>query len=102
MPLGYRACILDPSGFGLPLPGLPADFTTDPLASNNQFQPGRHFRGCGFISARLEPSRVSNRVVPVRLILILQRSKRGFYAARFWGRLLKDMYRKSIKLSGVS
>ena len=32
MPLGYRACILDPSGFGLPLPGLPADFTTDLLA----------------------------------------------------------------------
>ena len=25
----YRACTLDPSGFGLPLPGLPADFTTD-------------------------------------------------------------------------
>ena len=25
----YRACILDPSGFGLPLPGLPADFSTD-------------------------------------------------------------------------
>ena len=25
----YSACILDPSGFGLPLPGLPADFTTD-------------------------------------------------------------------------
>ena len=25
----YRACILDPSGSRLPLPGLPADFTTD-------------------------------------------------------------------------
>ena len=51
----YRACILDPSGFGLLLPGLPADFTTDlpglgfgqvglaafaakhPLAGNNHF-----------------------------------------------------------------
>jgi hypothetical protein len=28
----YRAGILAPSGFGLPLPGLPADFTTDRLA----------------------------------------------------------------------
>jgi hypothetical protein len=28
----YTACSLDPSGFGLPLPGLPADFTTDLLA----------------------------------------------------------------------
>jgi hypothetical protein len=28
----YRACILDPSGFELPLPGLPSDFTTDLLA----------------------------------------------------------------------
>jgi len=26
------ACILDPSGFGLPLQGLPSDFTTDLLA----------------------------------------------------------------------
>jgi hypothetical protein len=61
-------------GFGLPLPGLPSDFTTDllvrlwsggtctlsgthPLASNNQFLPDeRDFRGCGFISARLEKS----------------------------------------------
>ena len=25
----YKACILNPSGFGFPLPGLPADFTTD-------------------------------------------------------------------------
>ena len=24
----YRPCILDPPGFGLPLPGLPAGFTT--------------------------------------------------------------------------
>jgi len=30
---------------------------THPLASNNQFLPGeRDFRGCGFISARLETS----------------------------------------------
>jgi len=28
----YTACSLDPSGFGLLLPGLPADFTTDLLA----------------------------------------------------------------------
>src|SRR2546423_4281739 len=28
----YRACTLDPSGFGLPLPGLPADFSSDLLA----------------------------------------------------------------------
>ena len=27
----YRACTLDPSGSRLPSPGLPADFTTDPL-----------------------------------------------------------------------
>jgi len=27
----YRAYILVPSGFGLPLPGLPSDFTTDLL-----------------------------------------------------------------------
>ena len=26
----YRACALDPSGFGPPLPVLPSDFTTDP------------------------------------------------------------------------
>ena len=24
----YKACIIDPSGFGLPLPVLPADFST--------------------------------------------------------------------------
>ena len=30
--LNNTACSLDPSGFGLPLPGLPADFTTDLLA----------------------------------------------------------------------
>ena len=29
----YRPCTLVPSGFGLPLPGLPADFTTE-LAAN--------------------------------------------------------------------
>jgi hypothetical protein len=28
----YRACILDPPGSGLPLPGLPAGFTTARLA----------------------------------------------------------------------
>ena len=28
----YNACILDSSGLGLPLPGLPSDFTTDLLA----------------------------------------------------------------------
>jgi len=28
----YTACTLATSGFGLPLPGLPADVTTDPLA----------------------------------------------------------------------
>ena len=69
-----RACIAVLFGFGFPLPGLPADFTTDllvrlwsggncthsgthPLASNNQFLPDEgDFRGCGFISARLETS----------------------------------------------
>jgi len=25
----YRPCVLVPSGFGLPSPGLPSDFTTD-------------------------------------------------------------------------
>jgi hypothetical protein len=30
--LNHTACSLAPSGFGLPLPGLPADFATDPLA----------------------------------------------------------------------
>ena len=30
--LNPTACSLVPSGFGLPLPGLPADFTTDLLA----------------------------------------------------------------------
>ena len=29
----YTACILDSSGFGLPSPGLPADFTTDLVVS---------------------------------------------------------------------
>ena len=28
----YKSYIVDPSGFGLPLPGLPADFSTDLLA----------------------------------------------------------------------
>jgi hypothetical protein len=28
----YKACTLDPSGFGHPLSGLPSDFTSDPLA----------------------------------------------------------------------
>ena len=73
-PWGYSACILDPSGFGLPLPGLPQTSLltywlgfgqvglvliagTHQLASKNQFLPGkRDFRGCGFISARLETS----------------------------------------------
>jgi hypothetical protein len=33
---------------------------THPLAGNNQFLPDeRDFRGCGFISARLEPSSMS-------------------------------------------
>jgi len=30
--LNHTACGLAPSGFGLPLPGLPADFATDLLA----------------------------------------------------------------------
>ena len=30
--LGHTACNLAKSGFGLPLPGLPADFTVDMLA----------------------------------------------------------------------
>jgi hypothetical protein len=30
--LNHTACSLAPSGFGLPLPGLPADFATDLLA----------------------------------------------------------------------
>jgi len=30
--LSHTACRLAPSGFGLLLPGLPADFATDPLA----------------------------------------------------------------------
>ena len=30
--LNHKACFLDPFGFGLPLPELPAKFTTDPLA----------------------------------------------------------------------
>ena len=30
--LGHTACSLAKSGFGLPLPGLPADFTIDLLA----------------------------------------------------------------------
>jgi len=30
--LNHTACRLAPSGFGLPFPGLPADFTTDLLA----------------------------------------------------------------------
>jgi hypothetical protein len=29
----YTACILDPSGFGLLSPGLPADFSTDLVAN---------------------------------------------------------------------
>ena len=29
----YRACTLAPSGFRLPLPGLPADFATEPAAT---------------------------------------------------------------------
>ncbi len=28
----YTACILDPSSFRLPSPGLPVDFSADPLA----------------------------------------------------------------------
>ena len=31
--LNHTACGLAPSGFGLPLPGLPADFATDLLAT---------------------------------------------------------------------
>ena len=31
--LNDAACNLAPSGFGLPLPGLPADFTTDLVAN---------------------------------------------------------------------
>ena len=41
----YTACTLAPSGFGLPLPGLPANVTTDLLAklwSGGTFQNNGH------------------------------------------------------------
>ena len=62
---------------------------THPLASNNQFLPGeRDFRGCGFISARLESSCAPECFFLVRLARIYRRSGHLYGLLGFWNNSL--------------